>query len=53
MLASDGGFAYAAFLGTNAKRVEASRIQHRNWATASASVALVSYIMMLKPFRRD
>jgi hypothetical protein len=53
MLASDGGFAYTAFLGTNAKRVEASRIQHRNWATASASVALVSYIMMLKPFRRD
>ena len=41
MLASDGGFAYTALLGTNARRVEASRIQHRNWATASASVALV------------
>jgi hypothetical protein len=53
MLASDGGFAYTALLGTNARRLEASRIQHRNWATASASVALVSYAMMLKPFRRD
>ena len=53
MLASDGGFAYTALLGTNARRVEASRIQHRTWATASASVALVSYLMMLKPFRRD
>jgi hypothetical protein len=53
MLASDGGFAYTALLGTNARDFEASRIQHRNWATVSASVALVSYIMMLKPFRRD
>jgi hypothetical protein len=53
MLASDAGFAYTALLGTNARRLEASRIQHRNWATASASAALVSYIMMLKPFRRD
>jgi hypothetical protein len=53
MLASDGGFAYTALLGNDARRLEASRIQHRNWATVSASMALVSYIMMLKPLRRD
>jgi hypothetical protein len=52
MLASDGGFAYTALLGTNARRVEASRVLHKNWAIGSASVALVSYLMMLSPFRR-
>lgn len=53
MLASDAGFAYTAALGTNARRLEASRIQHKNWAFGSASAALVSYVMMLSPFRRE
>jgi hypothetical protein len=53
MLASDAGFAYAAFLGTNARHLEASRVSHKNWAIGSATVALVSYVMMLSPFRRD
>jgi hypothetical protein len=53
MLASDAGFAYTAFLGTNAHHLEASRVQHKNWAIGSVSVALVSYAMMLSPFRKD
>ena len=53
MLASDAGFAYTALLGTNARHLESSRVQHKNWAIGSASVALVSYIMMLSPFRKD
>ena len=53
MLASDAGFAYTAFLGTNARHLEASRVQHKNWAIGSASAALLSYAMMLSPFRKD
>jgi hypothetical protein len=53
MLASDAGFAYTAVLGTDAHHLEASRVEHKNWAIGSASAALVSYVMMLSPFRRD
>ena len=52
MLASDGGFAATAAMGSNA-RIQADRDRHKNWAIGSASVALVSYVMMLKPIRRD
>jgi len=57
MLLADAGFATTAALGSNAK-FEArggnpARDLHRNWAEASAGVALVSYIMMWKPVRRD
>jgi hypothetical protein len=56
MLIADGGFAYTATLGNGAsynRGTIAGRDVHRNWAIGSASVALASYIMMWKPFRRD
>ena len=57
MLAADAGFAYTASLGERAKFLNTggnvSRDNHRTWATASASVALVSYVMMWKPIRGD
>ena len=57
MLLADAGFAYTASLGSNAQFERnggnPARDLHRNWAEASAGVALASYIMMWKPFRRD
>jgi hypothetical protein len=57
MLLADAGFATTAALGSNARFYanggNPARDVHRNWAEASAGVALVSYIMMWKPFRRD
>lgn len=66
MLIADGGFAYTAWLGQGARYshggnngnivtygTNAGRTLHKNWAVGSASVALASYVMMLKPFRRD
>ena len=53
MLASDAGFAYVGQLSKNAKQSGTTRDQHRSAALASAGVALVSYVMMLKPFRPD
>ena len=57
MLLADGGFAYTAFLGSNAKFNRGggnpARDLHRQWAEASAGVALVSYAMMWKIFRKD
>jgi hypothetical protein len=57
MLLADAGFAYTAALGSNAQFERnggnPARDLHRNWAEASAGVALASYIMMWKPFRRD
>lgn len=53
MLVADAGFAYTASLGSNARGVQSARDLHRNWAEASAGVALASYIMMWKPLRRD
>jgi hypothetical protein len=56
MLIADGGFAATAALGSGAKYTRGTlsgRMLHRNMAIGSASVALASYIMMWKPFRRD
>ena len=66
MLIADGGFAYTAFLGNGARYsrggrngtgvtygTNAARTLHKNWAVGSASVALLSYVMMWKPFRQD
>jgi hypothetical protein len=57
MLLADAGFATTAALGSNARFYAGggnpARDLHRNWAEASAGVALASYIMMWKPFRRD
>ena len=57
MLLADGGFAYTAFLGSNAKFNKSggnpARDLHKQWAEASAGVAVVSYAMMWKIFRKD
>jgi hypothetical protein len=53
MLVADAGFAYTATLGPQVTHGTATRDTHRNWAEGSAGVALASYIMMWKPFRRD
>jgi hypothetical protein len=53
MLAADGGFAATAAMGSNGRYSQADRDRHKNWAIGSASVALASYVMMWKPFRRD
>jgi hypothetical protein len=57
MLLSDAGFAYTASLGErarfNARGGNVSRSVHAQWAETSASVALLSYIMMWKSIRRD
>jgi hypothetical protein len=53
MLASDGGFAYTSWMGSRRPLNQANRDLHKNWAIASGSVALASYLMMLKPIRRD
>jgi hypothetical protein len=53
MLVSDAGFAYTAVTGPRARHLLADRNLHKNLAIGSASVALVSYLMMLSPIRRD
>jgi hypothetical protein len=53
MLASDAGFAYVGQLSRTAKQSGSVRVQHRSAALISSGVALVSYVMMLPPFRRD
>ena len=54
MLAADAGFAYTASLGEHAGYDgPQARDKHKNWAIGSASVALVSYVMMWKPIRGD
>lgn len=53
MLASDAGFAYVGSLSRNAKVSGSARSQHRAAALTSAGLALVSYVMMLPPFRQD
>jgi hypothetical protein len=50
MLASDAGFAYVGELSHSVKQSGAARNQHRAAALSSAGVALVSYLIMLKPF---
>jgi hypothetical protein len=53
MLASDAGFAYVGQLSRSAKQSGSVRTQHRAAALVSSGVALLSYAMMLPPFRRD
>ncbi len=53
MLASDAGFAYVGALSKNAKTSGTTRDQHKAAALTSAGLALVSYAMMLSPFRQD
>src|ERR1019366_9660548 len=53
MLVSDAGFAYVGQLSHSVKQSGAARNQHRAAAIASSGLALVSYVMMLPPFRKD
>jgi uncharacterized membrane protein len=53
MLVADAGFAYTGYLADDAEESAVKRQQHKNMAITSSSVALVSYLMMLKPLRRD
>jgi hypothetical protein len=53
MLLSDVGFTVVGQLATPAQNSISKRRLHKNLAIASISMASVSYVMMLKPFRRD
>ena len=53
MLASDAGFAYTGSMGGSARNSFTDRDKHRQWAIASSTVALLSYAMMLSPFRQE
>lgn len=53
MLASDATFAATASMGRSARFAQSDRDRHRTWAFGSASLALVSYVMMLSPTCRD
>lgn len=61
MLLADAGFVATGAMapddegarGNPAGRATDQRKKHRNMAVASMSVAAVSYVMMLKPLRRD
>jgi hypothetical protein len=53
MLVADAGFAATGILAEKAERSADNRRLHRTVALSSMSVATVSYLMMLPPFRRD
>ena len=53
MLAADGGFTAAGLLSNRAERSDQLRRLHREIAIGSIGTAVVSYVMMLPPFRRD
>ena len=53
MLLSDVGFTVVGQLATPAQNSVDKRRLHKTLALTSISLASVSYVMMLKPFRRD
>jgi len=53
MLLSDAGFSWAGQLSTPAQNSIDKRRLHRTVAVSSIAMATTSYLMMLKPFRRD
>ena len=53
MLLADAGFVATGVLADEAEESGDTRKLHRTVAISSMSVALVSYVMMLKPLRRD
>ena len=53
MLGADAGFTAAGVLSKEAQRSDQRRQLHRTVALTSIGVSLVSYVMMLSPFRRD
>ena len=53
MLIADAGFAYTGAIAEDAKFDGNVRSRHKTAAIASGSIALISYAMMLSPFRQD
>ena len=53
MLTADAGFTTAGLLANSAERSQSRRDLHRTIALTSIGMSVVSYAMMLKPFRRD
>jgi len=56
MLLADAGFVATGMLAGDSEQIQNNgdqRKQHRAVAVGSMSVATLSYVMMLKPFRRD
>ena len=53
MLLADAGFAATGVLADEAEESGDKRKLHRTVAMTSMSVAMASYVMMLKPLRRD
>jgi hypothetical protein len=53
MLLADAGFTATGLLAEGAEESGDDRRLHRTVALTSIGVATASYVMMLKPFRRD
>lgn len=53
MLLADAGFMTAGLLADQAENSADRRSLHRSVAVSSMSLATISYLMMLKPLRRD
>lgn len=53
MLLADAGFTYVGSLSSQAKQSGDVRARHRTAAIVSGTLALSSWVMMLKPFRQD
>lgn len=53
MLLSDAGFAATGMLASGTRNSSDQRKKHKAVAVGSMSIATLSYVMMLKPFRRD
>lgn len=53
MLGADAGFTTAGLLANQAERSDQRRRLHRTIALTSIGMSLVSYTMMIPPFRRD
>jgi hypothetical protein len=53
MLTADAGFAVTGMLASKAERSDHDRRLHRTVALGSIGLSTISYVMMLRPFRRD
>jgi hypothetical protein len=53
MLLADAGFTYVGLVSGQAKQNGDVRDRHKQAAIISGSLAVTSWVMMLKPFRQD
>ncbi len=53
MLLADAGFTYVGTISGQAKQSGDARDRHKSAAIISGSLAVASWVMMLKPFRQD